>query len=339
MPEINFFSNEKGEKTVTLFRRTMWIVLLLSICILLDLYKVSFFDSHSIVQLWNPLGLLFGPAIYFGVCILNQNRHFNLLKHLSPFFVMATMYIVVDVFTDLHQEGYSGQIVYYHYFYLLTPLSLWFYGFKGIKSLSYIKNGANNRKAELLAVMSIIYIIIGVVYLIIFSFWGVIKIDTGVDYRLLVYSLLFVSCLFNLGYLYGGEDQVSAVVPQITPKSYYNSTLKSDVAKHYQEKILDCFENTEIYLRSDISIDLLAKELGIPKHHFSQIFNIYLKKSFYSFVADYRIAYALNKMELNRGTLTLESLAYECGFNSKTSFNHYFKKNTGFTPNEYQFKF
>ncbi|WP_316819693.1 helix-turn-helix domain-containing protein [Pedobacter gandavensis] len=118
--------------------------------------------------------------------------------------------------------------------------------------------------------------------------------------------------------------------------SYSNSTLKFDVAQRYQQQILELFEQTEIYLRSDISVDLLSKELGIPKHAFSQIFNVYLKKNFYSFVADYRILYAINKIELNRGILTLESLAYESGFNSRTSFNHYFKKHTGLTPNEYQ---
>ncbi|PLX12240.1 MAG: hypothetical protein C0597_13735 [Marinilabiliales bacterium] len=32
---------------------------------------------------------------------------------------------------------------------------------------------------------------------------------------------------------------------------------------------------------------------------------------------------------------TLLSLAYECGFNSKSSFNRYFKKSTGVTPSQY----
>ena len=32
---------------------------------------------------------------------------------------------------------------------------------------------------------------------------------------------------------------------------------------------------------------------------------------------------------------TLLGLAYDCGFNSKTSFNRNFKKATGFAPSEY----
>jgi AraC-like DNA-binding protein len=33
--------------------------------------------------------------------------------------------------------------------------------------------------------------------------------------------------------------------------------------------------------------------------------------------------------------LTLIGMAYECGFNSKTVFNTYFKKETGLTPKQY----
>lgn len=165
MLEIDFFSNVKEERIVTLFRRLMWIVLLLSGIILLDLYKVSFFDSPSTTELWNPLGLLFGPALYFGVCVLSEDRHFSLLKHLSPFFILGLTYIVVELVSDLH---HSDKIVFYHYLYLLIPLSLWFYGFKAIKSLYEIKNDAYSRKVELLAAISIIYIINGIIYLLVF---------------------------------------------------------------------------------------------------------------------------------------------------------------------------
>jgi len=46
--------------------------------------------------------------------------------------------------------------------------------------------------------------------------------------------------------------------------------------------------------------------------------------------------YALDLINTNQGKLKIESLAYSCGFNSKTSFNKYFKEKTGFTPSEYQ---
>jgi AraC-like DNA-binding protein len=34
--------------------------------------------------------------------------------------------------------------------------------------------------------------------------------------------------------------------------------------------------------------------------------------------------------------LTLLAIAFECGFNSKSSFNNIFKQYTGYTPSEYK---
>jgi AraC-like DNA-binding protein len=36
--------------------------------------------------------------------------------------------------------------------------------------------------------------------------------------------------------------------------------------------------------------------------------------------------------------LTLVAIAYGCGFNSKSTFNSFFKEYTGFTPTEYKSK-
>lgn len=338
MLAINALSKVTAKNTSKSFRRMIWFVSLLSIIILLDLYDRTFFDQRSIVQLWNPLGLLFGPVIYLGVRVLTGKRELNFLKHLCPFFMLGILYVVVNFTSNLHDTPFGGQIFFYHYCYLLIPISLWYYGFSVVKSVYFINYDAYSKEVELLGLNAIIYIILGVIYTLIFFSLGVLKVNIGLDYRLLAYFLLFVSCLFNANYLYHSNSSAQLAEHTIVAQSnsYSNSMLKFDVAKHYQQQILELFESTEIYLRPDISVDLLSKELGIPKHCFSQVFNVYFKKSFYSFVADYRIIYAINKLELNRGILTLESLAYESGFNSRTSFNHYFKKHTGLTPNEYQ---
>jgi AraC-like DNA-binding protein len=59
-------------------------------------------------------------------------------------------------------------------------------------------------------------------------------------------------------------------------------------------------------------------------------------KHFYDFVNTYRIE-EFKEMIAARKNLqfTLLSIALDCGFSSKTSFNRYFKKATGQTPSEY----
>ena len=61
-------------------------------------------------------------------------------------------------------------------------------------------------------------------------------------------------------------------------------------------------------------------------------------KSFYVLVSEYRINYAKEILKEDNN-ITIESLAYECGFNSKSTFNKYFKEQTGYSPSEYRSSF
>jgi AraC-like DNA-binding protein len=66
------------------------------------------------------------------------------------------------------------------------------------------------------------------------------------------------------------------------------------------------------------------------------LFNDYLGKSFYRIIAEYRIENAICILKEKGDSLTIEALAYESGFSSKTSFNKYFKEITGYLPSEYR---
>ncbi|MFT6855173.1 MAG: adenylate cyclase, partial [Cyclobacteriaceae bacterium] len=59
-------------------------------------------------------------------------------------------------------------------------------------------------------------------------------------------------------------------------------------------------------------------------------------KNYNEFINQYRIeAFKLNAKAAKNANLTIEGLAYESGFNSKTVFNTYFKKETGLTPKQF----
>ena len=59
--------------------------------------------------------------------------------------------------------------------------------------------------------------------------------------------------------------------------------------------------------------------------------------NFYDFVNDYRVEEIKQKLaDPAQNQYTLNALAFDCGFNSKSTFNELFKKNTGKTPKEYK---
>lgn len=99
--------------------------------------------------------------------------------------------------------------------------------------------------------------------------------------------------------------------------------------------ILDFFENTNLFLDPDFTIDELAKEIEIPKHILSKIINHEMNLNFYSLLAKYRIEYA-KELIFKEKNLLLDGVMAEAGFNSRITFNKYFKEFTGLTPSEYR---
>ncbi len=92
-------------------------------------------------------------------------------------------------------------------------------------------------------------------------------------------------------------------------------------------------ENDKIYLNKDVNIRLIAEVLQTNKSYVSHIINDTYNKNFNSFINQYRIKEAvelLSNPDYNQ--YSIEGIAYEVGFNTKSSFNNAFKKETGVTP-------
>ncbi|HVW96784.1 MAG TPA: FtsX-like permease family protein [Mucilaginibacter sp.] len=91
------------------------------------------------------------------------------------------------------------------------------------------------------------------------------------------------------------------------------------------------------YLDPELSLVSLAEKLGLTTHELSRIINTALKKSFNEFINHYRVADTIRKMhDPAYDHLTLMSIAYDSGFNSKTTFNRAFKEATGQNPVDYK---
>ena len=86
----------------------------------------------------------------------------------------------------------------------------------------------------------------------------------------------------------------------------------------------------------DLTLTLLAKRLNVHPNHLSQVINTYEQKNFYDYINWLRVEeFKSLVVRPESQQYTLLSLAHECGFNSKTTFNRNFKKVTGLSPSEY----
>jgi AraC-like DNA-binding protein len=122
-------------------------------------------------------------------------------------------------------------------------------------------------------------------------------------------------------------------------RKYDNSTLSQSDAETLVVKLRKLMKSEEVFLDNEISLVSLSKILKITPHHLSQVLNEQLGQNFYDFINSARIERA-KEMLLNAGfqKLPIIDIAYQVGFNNKTSFNNAFKKYTQVTPTQYKAK-
>nr|WP_252738503.1 helix-turn-helix domain-containing protein [Saccharophagus degradans] len=95
----------------------------------------------------------------------------------------------------------------------------------------------------------------------------------------------------------------------------------------------------KLYLESSLTLEVLAGKLSISPRTLSTVINRHYGCNFFEFINDFRIEDAKKRMvDPARSGATMLDIMYEVGFNSKATFNSFFKKHEGMTPREYRKK-
>ena len=118
---------------------------------------------------------------------------------------------------------------------------------------------------------------------------------------------------------------------------YEKSTLQEDSKEQYVKRLLLFMDTEKPYRSSDLTLTELSNQVNIPTHHLSQVINEKLECNFLDFINQYRVKEAQKMLvdpKLNHYTVV--SIAYEAGFNSKSTFYTAFKKYTAMTPSQYK---
>lgn len=102
---------------------------------------------------------------------------------------------------------------------------------------------------------------------------------------------------------------------------------KLDQIMQYEKPYLDC----------ELNLVKLAEILTITPHQLSYVINSGFNENFFQYINKFRVEKAKELLDKNgMNNLSIVGIAFESGFNSKTSFNTTFKKVTELTPSEYK---
>lgn len=131
-------------------------------------------------------------------------------------------------------------------------------------------------------------------------------------------------------------EQIESAVHEIDLKTA-KQALQLEKIDAIVSKTISLMEKEKIYVQTELTLQDLADKLDVPSYQVSLAINEGLQKTFYDLVNGYRVEEAKRLLldPLSRGNKIL-TVAFDAGFNSKTTFNTVFKKFTGFTPTEYK---
>jgi len=119
-------------------------------------------------------------------------------------------------------------------------------------------------------------------------------------------------------------------------RKYQKSGLSSESSETLHRQLNQIMSGEKLYCESELSLSELATRLNTQPNYLSQVINEREGKNFYDYINSQRIEeFKRLAVSPDNRKYTLLALAEQCGFNSKSSFNRYFKKVTGQSPSEF----
>ncbi|WP_195819067.1 helix-turn-helix domain-containing protein [Roseobacter sp. MH60115] len=133
--------------------------------------------------------------------------------------------------------------------------------------------------------------------------------------------------------LHGPREAVHQAIT--APHSKYERSALADThADRIERKLRVAMQQEHLYRDPNLSLWTLSQHIGATTNYVSQTLNERVGQSFFDYVNGWRIEEA--KPLIRRGEQTVLAIAYEVGFNSRSSFYAAFKKQTGVTPTAYK---
>ena len=304
------------------------------------------------------ISFTYGPLLYLYVKFMtNPDNKFNWLEllHFIPFVAFLTVSVIFrsdhfirDLRTFFVQdELLTLRLVYgICFFFSITVYSaLTFYEiWKHQRNLKNIVSFTS--RTITLNWLKIISISFYVTYFIFFILGGLNILGNYIPFDP-YFIIFFFIALFSFVYSFYGIKQPVIFGDQVKiepeekreGEKYLRSGLKSEKAEEYLNKLIEYTEKNKPFLDRDLSIHDLAALTGIPRHYITQILNEKYGRNFFTFINEYRVKEVIERFNNRKyDNFTILAIAFDAGFNSKTTFNSIFKSQTGETPSSFREK-
>ena len=120
-------------------------------------------------------------------------------------------------------------------------------------------------------------------------------------------------------------------------KKYQKSTLSQAQMEGILQRLIKEMNVNQPYLNPKLTLKVLAESINISPHHLSQVLNEQLQKTYYEWIAEYRVNAAKEiLLSGEKAHYKLEEIGKLAGFNSRSVFYKAFKKLENCSPSEFR---
>lgn len=320
----------------------------LHLCFFLLLFSGEYVNYPFLLGLEIPLPFFHGPMLYLYILFLTgwSGSKKSWLLHFAPAVIIYIL--LLEFFFKPSQEKiyiYSHDGGSYKVFRVYLKIFIIISGMIYIGlSIQAVKNYrkkiselfSNTEKINLYWVN---YLIIGM---------ALIWIAVIIKNEILVFSfvVIFIILAAYFGITRAGILNLQSGKPEEAHEdSFGGTTVETKYQKNFAgdavilatyEKLIHEIEHGKIFTDADLSLDQVAELLDIHPNVLSQTINHIENKNFYDFINRRRVE-EFKRIALlpENQKYTILALAFESGFNSKTSFNRNFKKYEHCSPSEF----
>lgn len=171
-----------------------------------------------------------------------------------------------------------------------------------------------------------------------FTIWAVLVADNLIFTRLRLIGLAFP--IVTVGSLLLGVfamRQSSLLGVVAAPKVQRDGVLSDSELATAKDRLAKCLTEKKLHLNPNLRLTDLADAIQMKPYETSEVVNRAFKKSFYDLINEMRIAEAKARLtDPEFQHMNILGVAFDSGFNSKSSFNEAFKRVTGMTPSEFR---
>ncbi|WP_348824354.1 helix-turn-helix domain-containing protein [Flavobacterium aestuarii] len=334
--------NAEANKYLGLFIITLGLAMLE-----IPLFYQNFHLKHpKIFDLIGLMRFLTAPLLYISILYftsLEKKFDRKILWHFLPFMIFLVFRFPFFITGKNIEFSYeAGRVV---FFILRTALPLqaviyWYLSFRKLqhhlKNIHQFSSATDKIDLSWLKNFLLVLILIVVAWINLIFF----NLDSLIEFTPFIYLL----SIFFLGYFSLQQKEVFdfnkselTELSDIKIDKKENPKRVSENRLHELNKKLQELMNVKkLYLENDLSLPKLAKSMNASCNETSFVINELYGDNFYNFINKFRVEEA--KILLLSGKynqLNILGIAYESGFNSKTTFNTTFKKYTGFSPTDF----